>query len=244
MQMVSGADRSSVDGGGAQGIAYGDRAKAVYDWVLARILTAELEPGCFLDKQAIADAVGVSRQPVTVALSRLAREGWVEIENRVGSYVARINPKSLREIVFLWFAFNSLVLRELMSNPAEGLERDIRRLRAEYAALRDAGVSDLEVARHGELAFETLVKSHTHQKAGAYYDMFRLHFRRFLAFAARVPGLEGAVGEYVTFAADAWMRALDVLASRDVGAISSFNEKLEQACFALLDRFEALQEKT
>ncbi|MBP0575488.1 GntR family transcriptional regulator, partial [Mycobacterium tuberculosis] len=81
-------------------IAYGARASRVYDWVLSRILSTELPPGSFIDKAAIAAAVGVSKQPVTVALARLAREGWVEIESRVGSYVARVDPAALREIGF------------------------------------------------------------------------------------------------------------------------------------------------
>jgi DNA-binding GntR family transcriptional regulator len=237
MQELSYNDAGQPEDGSASVIAYGDRAKTVYDWVLERILTAEFEPGSFLDKQAIAEAVGVSRQPVTVALSRLAREGWVEIENRVGSYVARINPQSLREICFLWFAFNSLTIREMMASPPERFLPDVRRLREEYAAL-DRQQDCRVLLERGEEILGYLVKTYVNEKAASYFDAFRLHFRRFLAHAARHPGMIGDVEAFYASSVDGWLVMFDNILSVDIAAVMRLSESAEVTCGALIDRFE------
>jgi len=93
-------------------IAFGARSGFVYDWLKARILSLDMAPGSFIDKAAVADRLGISKQPVTVALGRLAREGWVEVVPQIGSYVARIQIDSLREQIVLWHAIFTFIVAE------------------------------------------------------------------------------------------------------------------------------------
>jgi GntR family transcriptional regulator, rspAB operon transcriptional repressor len=61
----------------------------------------ELPPGVFLDKAALCERLGVSRFPVSEALSRLQAEGLVQIQPQRGSIVSLIRLADARENMFL-----------------------------------------------------------------------------------------------------------------------------------------------
>jgi len=64
----------------------------------ARIFSHELAPGSWLDEQAIAAALGISRTPLREALKVLASEGLVRLEPRRGCYVAELTEQDLDDI--------------------------------------------------------------------------------------------------------------------------------------------------
>lgn len=64
----------------------------------ARIYAHELAPGTWIDEQAIADGLGISRTPLREALKVLAAEGLVRLEPRRGCYVAELTERDLDEI--------------------------------------------------------------------------------------------------------------------------------------------------
>lgn len=236
MYEFSPGDAPSSGSSPAAAIAYGDRADAVYAWVLNRIITVEFEPGAFLDKQAIADAVGVSRQPVTVALSRLAREGWVEIENRVGSYVARINPVQLRELIFLWGAFNSLVLRELMASPPPGMAERMAQIHDDFASARAAG----DATRAREVydgAFEYILGVIENDKARTYFGMLRAHFQRLLMFISRSQQLHPALEMLNSTLIPGLGTKLEAIRDGNLEAALRASDGLDRALQDLLDAF-------
>jgi DNA-binding GntR family transcriptional regulator len=65
------------------------------------IASLELPPGAFLDKAALCGRLGVSRFPVSEALSRLQAEGLVQIQPQRGSIVSLIRLADAREYMFL-----------------------------------------------------------------------------------------------------------------------------------------------
>lgn len=65
------------------------------------ILTSELPPGALINKHALCDRLGVSRFPVSGALSRLQAEGLVEILPQRGTRVTRIPTRDLHENIFI-----------------------------------------------------------------------------------------------------------------------------------------------
>lgn len=65
------------------------------------IASLELPPGAFLDKTALCERLGVSRFPVSEALSRLQAEGLVQIQPQRGSIVSLIRLADARENMFL-----------------------------------------------------------------------------------------------------------------------------------------------
>jgi len=64
----------------------------------ARIFAHELAPGAWLDEQAIAAELGISRTPLREALKVLAGEGLVRLEPRRGCYVAELTEQDLDDI--------------------------------------------------------------------------------------------------------------------------------------------------
>ena len=77
-------------------------APALYEQVAERLRTRifahELEPGAWIDEQALAEEYGISRTPLREALKVLAAEGLVELRPRRGCYVAALSEQDLDEI--------------------------------------------------------------------------------------------------------------------------------------------------
>src|SRR3954451_17309728 len=77
------------------------------------IATLELRPGAALDKTAICERLGLSRFPVSEALTRLQAEGLVEIQPQRGSIVSLIRLVDARENMFVRRAFEVEAVRSL-----------------------------------------------------------------------------------------------------------------------------------
>ena len=61
--------------------------QAVFEALVEMIITRELEPGQHLVEKDLADALGVSRQPIREALQRMHTEGWVDLRPALGAFV-------------------------------------------------------------------------------------------------------------------------------------------------------------
>ncbi len=87
------------------------KSDQVYDALRHRIRTLELAPGIPLRKEEIAAEFGVSRAPVSDAISRLAEEGLVEVYPQHGSFVAQLRAENIREGMFIRMALEVEVAR-------------------------------------------------------------------------------------------------------------------------------------
>lgn len=88
------------------------KANQVYDAVKDSILSGELEPGQPINKLALCEQLGVSRFPVSAAISRLAFERLVLVEPQHGSFVARISVRDVRERLFIRRALEGEIAAE------------------------------------------------------------------------------------------------------------------------------------
>jgi DNA-binding GntR family transcriptional regulator len=88
------------------------KAEQVYGAVKEAILSGELEPGQPIDKLALCERLGVSRFPVSAAISRLAFERLARIEPQHGSFVARISYTDTRERLFIRRALEGEIAAE------------------------------------------------------------------------------------------------------------------------------------
>ncbi|MDC0993980.1 GntR family transcriptional regulator [bacterium] len=70
----------------------------VADLLRQRIFDHQLQPGAWVDEQALADAFGISRTPMREALKVLAAEGLVQLKPRRGCYVTQLSERDLDEI--------------------------------------------------------------------------------------------------------------------------------------------------
>lgn len=76
-------------------------AKKAYDYIRGELLIDPRSHGSFINEQAVADDIGISRTPVREALRRLASEGLVEqIPNR-GTMIPIITRKQINDIMDL-----------------------------------------------------------------------------------------------------------------------------------------------
>jgi DNA-binding GntR family transcriptional regulator len=111
------------------------KADHVYSELKGAILAGTLELGDPIDKLALCERLGVSRFPVSAALSRLAFERLVVIEPQHGSFVSRISVEDVRE---RWFIRRALEC-EVAAEAARRLTREGREaLAADIACEREA----------------------------------------------------------------------------------------------------------
>ena len=77
------------------------KAALVYDDLRASIVDLAAKPGARIDKQEICRRLGVSRQPLAEAITRLAEERLVDVEPQKGTFVARIRLSDVSEAAFV-----------------------------------------------------------------------------------------------------------------------------------------------
>lgn len=75
------------------------------------ILTGELKPGMRLSEQEIANAMGISRQPVREAFIRLAGEGLLEVWPQRGTFVSKISAEEVLDARFVREAVEADLIR-------------------------------------------------------------------------------------------------------------------------------------
>lgn len=74
---------------------------SLYRDLRERIVSVALEPGQSLSETRLGEHYGVSRTPVREALKRLAEDGFVEVVPQVGTFVARIDLRRVRDAHFV-----------------------------------------------------------------------------------------------------------------------------------------------
>lgn len=74
---------------------------SLYRDLRERIVSTTLHPGEALSETRLGEAYGVSRTPVREAFKRLAEEGLLEVVPQVGTFVARIDLRLVRDNHFV-----------------------------------------------------------------------------------------------------------------------------------------------
>ena len=88
------------------------KADAVYGELKEAILSGTLEPGRLIDKAGLCEKLGVSRFPVSAAVSRLAYDRLVDVAPQHGSFVAQISLNDVRERFFIRSALEGEIAAE------------------------------------------------------------------------------------------------------------------------------------
>ena len=153
------------------------KADHVYRELKEAILSGNLEPGDPIDKLALCERLGVSRFPVSAAVSRLAFEGLVVIEPQHGSFVSRISVEDVRE---RWFIRRALEC-EIAAEAARRLTREGREALAENIAREREAVEAGDRQRfYGlDVEFHQVLATHLGLKhSGEILDRLRAHLER------------------------------------------------------------------
>jgi GntR family transcriptional regulator, rspAB operon transcriptional repressor len=130
----------------------------VYEALREAIVSLDLKPAEFIDKQVIASHLGVSRFPVGEALNRLASEGLVDIIPQSGSRVARIRISDARESMFLRRALEVETARKVAIEATASLVEQLdSNLRYQQTAIETGD----QLGFHGfDLAFHAMLQDH------------------------------------------------------------------------------------
>ena len=130
--------------GDAKALTLGSPAlyEQVAERLRSRIFAHELEPGAWIDEQALAEKYGISRTPLREALKVLASEGLVTLKPRRGCYVTELSEQDLDEI----FPLMAMLEGRCAFEAAEKAKpADIKRLKAIHAELeKQAAAGDVD----------------------------------------------------------------------------------------------------
>ena len=145
----------------------GSKSSLVYEELRAAIVSLRLQPGAQIDKAGICERLGVSRQPLSEALSRLAEERLVTVEPQKGTYVTRIRMGDVEEAAFLREALEVATVRRLARDiDEETLDRLRLLIRYQAAAVAAGDVEEfyaLDLRFHatlfGRLAFPRVAEA-------------------------------------------------------------------------------------
>ncbi|WP_417683900.1 GntR family transcriptional regulator [Roseibium sp.] len=105
----------------------GSLANRVYEALREAILQMHLPPGTMLKKQVICDQLGVSRSPVTEAITKLAGEGLVEVVPQSGSRVTKFSMSEIREGAFLREAIELAAVAKVAAERSEAQMAELNR---------------------------------------------------------------------------------------------------------------------
>jgi len=133
----------------------GSLATRTYLSLREAIVTLAYRPGESLRKNMICAALGVSRSPVSEAITRLAREGLVDVVPQAGTFVARFSMAEIREGAFLREAIEVAAVEELAPMITEAQLIELKRnIRVQEALVTDsdaAGFYKLDSEMHAML---------------------------------------------------------------------------------------------
>jgi DNA-binding GntR family transcriptional regulator len=110
----------------------------VYEHLKAMMAAGRIQPGGFLDLNALAADLGISRTPVRDALIRLESEGFAEILSRRGVRIAELTLGRIRDIYEILGALESAALRSVAARITPGVTDRMAELNEEMSRALDA----------------------------------------------------------------------------------------------------------
>ena len=99
----------------------------VHAAIKSAILSLDFSPGASIRKTDVCDRLGVSRSPVSEALTKLAGEGLVDIVPQSGTRVSRLSMDAIREDTFLREALEVAASRYAARHRSEELIARLKR---------------------------------------------------------------------------------------------------------------------
>jgi DNA-binding GntR family transcriptional regulator len=133
----------------------GNTTEQVERSLRAAIVALDFAPGEFIDKGLVCARLGVSKFPVSEALTRLAAEGLVEILPQRGTRAARIRLSEVKESMLIRQALETMVAETAAQRlPLSALSELRDNLRAQEAAVARgdrSGFYALDLAFHAIL---------------------------------------------------------------------------------------------
>ena len=165
----------------------GSLAQRVYDSLREAILSMSFRPGDILRKPEICAQLGVSRSPVSEAVTRLAVEHLVRIVPQTGTYVARFSLAEIREGAFLREALELAAVEKVAQTITDDeLTQLHHNLRLQQALLDD---DDFDGFYQTDAAMHELILSFTgYRRVAALAETSWVHVNRARQLILPAPG--------------------------------------------------------
>ena len=165
----------------------GSLAQRVYASLREAILSMSFRPCDILRKPEICAQLGVSRSPVSEAVTRLAVEHLVRIVPQTGTYVARFSLAEIREGAFLREALELAAVEKVAQTITEDELTQLRHnLRLQQALLDD---DDFDGFYQTDAAMHELILSFTgYRRVAALAETSWVHVNRARQLILPAPG--------------------------------------------------------
>ena len=165
----------------------GSLAQRVYASLREAILSMSFRPGDILRKPEICAQLGVSRSPVSEAVTRLAVEHLVRIVPQTGTYVARFSLAEIREGAFLREALELAAVEKVAQTITDDELTQLRHnLRLQQALLDD---DDFDGFYQTDAAMHELILSFTgYRRVAALAETSWVHVNRARQLILPAPG--------------------------------------------------------
>ena len=165
----------------------GSLAQRVYASLREAILSMSFRPGDSLRKPEICAQLGVSRSPVSEAVTRLAVEHLVRIVPQTGTYVARFSLAEIREGAFLREALELAAVEKVAQTITDvELTQLHHNLRLQQALLDD---DDFDGFYQTDAAMHELILSFTgYRRVAALAETSWVHVNRARQLILPAPG--------------------------------------------------------
>ncbi len=165
----------------------GSLAQRVYASLREAILSMSFRPGDILRKPEICAQLGVSRSPVSEAVTRLAVEHLVRIVPQAGTYVARFSLAEIREGAFLREALELAAVEKVAQTITDDQLTQLRsNLRLQQGLLDD---HDFDGFYQTDAAMHELILSFTgYRRVAALADTSWVHVNRARQLILPAPG--------------------------------------------------------
>ncbi len=119
----------------------GTLSSRVYQYLQDAILSLKYHPVQILRKPDICEQLGISRSPVSEAVTRLAAEGLVDVIPQAGTFVARFSMDEIREGAFLREALELAAVERVAQTITDDQIKQLRRnLRVQQALVEDLDI--------------------------------------------------------------------------------------------------------
>ena len=122
-------------------------ADTVYEALKEDILHLVLTPGSSISEIETAEQFHISRTPVRDAFKRLEREGLLEIQPHIGTFISLIDLDTITDILYIREVLECATLTNLISIYNDSLDLQIRILLEEQKALLESSLTIEEMGR-------------------------------------------------------------------------------------------------
>ena len=204
----------------------------MYGELKEAILSGALEPGRLIDKAGLCEKLGVSRFPVSAAVSRLAYDRLVDVEPQHGSFVTRISLNDVRERLFIRGALEGEIAAEAARRMTRA-DKDALAANLEEQA-KAAADEDRTTFYPLDVAFHRILTDRLSMaRADDVLESLRVHLERTRRLTMSTPGqLRASLNEHSAVASA--IEAKDPAAAR---------EAMKQHLTITADRLEDLAQR-